>query len=107
MRQSRETDATVHMKILSLSAIAVALLVAGCSQPRETSPHPLYGAWGYDAAGSDKTTRAGDDFFRFANGAWLDRAQIPADKPAISLGLLMTDRTESRLHDLMEQAAAK
>jgi hypothetical protein len=52
------------------------------------------GAWGYDLAGADKTTHAGDDFFRFANGTWLDYAQIPADKPAISLRLLMTDRTD-------------
>ncbi len=99
------------MKILCfpsvLSAVALALLFTSCSHRPESPQQPLYGAWGYDSAGADKTTRAGDDFFRFANGTWLDRAQIPADKPAISLRLLMTDRTEARLHEMMEQAAAK
>jgi putative endopeptidase len=85
----------------------LAFLLASCSRPPANPPKPLYGAWGYDLAGADKTTHAGDDFFRFANGTWVDHAQIPADKPAISLRSLMTDRTEARLHDLMEEAAAK
>lgn len=99
------------MKVLSLpavpTAVALAFLFVRCSHPPENPLQPLYGTWGYDSAGADKTTHAGDDFFRFANGMWLDRVQIPADKPAISLRLLMTDRTEARLHDLMEQAAVK
>jgi putative endopeptidase len=71
------------------------------------SSKPQYGTWGFDIAGEDKSTKPGDDFFRFANGAWLDRTQIPPDKPGVSLRLQMTDRTEARLHDMMEQAAAK
>ncbi len=67
---------------------------------------PLYGAWGFDTAGADFATRPGDDFFRYANGAWLDRATIPADKSARTLRLEMTDRTEARLHGILEQAAA-
>jgi putative endopeptidase len=67
---------------------------------------PQYGNWGYDSDGADKSVRPGDDFFRYANGTWLDKAQIPADKPAVSLRLAMTDKTESRLREMMEQAAA-
>jgi putative endopeptidase len=51
--------------------------------------------------------KPGDDFFRYANGAWLDHVQIPADKPAYSLRLAMTDTTERRLHDLIEATAKK
>src|SRR4051812_46472759 len=64
-----------------------------------------YGAWGFDTEGADLKTKPGDDFFRYANGAWLDRVQIPADKPGYSLRLAMSDLTEQRLHDLMEEAA--
>ena len=66
---------------------------------------PQYGAWGFDSAGADLAAKPGDDFFRYANGAWLDKVQIPADKPAYSLRLAMTDTTEQRLHDLIEEAA--
>ncbi len=89
------------------AAIAIALTLSIGAQVADITAKPQYGVWGYDAAGADKATKPGNDFFRFANGAWLDRAQIPPDKPAISFRLLMTDRTEARLHDLMEQAAAK
>lgn len=85
------------------------------AQPKAPSPSPAasakpanapqYGTWGFDTEGADLKAKPGDDFFRYANGTWLDRVQIPADKPAYSLRLAMTDTTEQRLHDLIEQAA--
>src|SRR5258708_1330816 len=32
----------------------------------------------------DAAVKAGDDFFRHCNGAWLARTEIPADRPSIS-----------------------
>jgi putative endopeptidase len=66
---------------------------------------PQYGAWGYDLTARSATVRPGDDFFRYANGSWLDRTTIPADKAGYSLRLEMSNLTEARLHDLLEQAA--
>jgi putative endopeptidase len=66
---------------------------------------PQYGSWGFDQAGTDMSSKPGDNFFRYANGAWLDHTPIPADKPAVSLRLAMTDLTEQRLRDLMQAAA--
>jgi putative endopeptidase len=73
----------------------------------ENAAKPQYGSWGFDSAGADMAKKAGDDFFRYANGTWLDRVQIPADKSAYSLRLAMTDATEQRLHDLIEEAGKK
>jgi putative endopeptidase len=73
----------------------------------QSTEKPQYGAWGFDTEGADLKAKPGDDFFRYANGAWLDRVQIPADKPAYSLRLAMTDLTEQRLHELMEENAKK
>src|SRR5438067_11525820 len=66
-----------------------------------------YGAWGFDLSGMDQQTKPGDDFFRYANGTWIDKTQIPSDKPAYSLRLAMTDLTEQRLHEMMEAFGAK
>src|SRR5450631_618921 len=85
---------------LLLAAISTGALAADAGKPQ-------YGAWGFDRAGADMQAKPGDDFFRYANGAWLDKTQIPADKSAYSLRLVMTDTVEARLHELMEQAAAK
>ena len=66
-----------------------------------------YGSWGFDLAGMDSKSKPGDDFFRFANGAWIDKTQIPPDKPAYSLRLAMTDLTEQRLKEMLEIAGEK
>jgi putative endopeptidase len=79
----------------------------GDDKPAQSSTSPQYGKWGFDSEGGDMKTKAGDDFFRYANGAWIDRVQIPADKAAYSLRLAMTDAVEKRLHDLMETTAKK
>src|SRR5438093_6047387 len=75
--------------------------------PAETPAKPQYGTWGFDLAGADTKTKPGDDFFGYANGTWIDKTQIPPDKPAYSLRLAMTDLTEQRLHEMMETLAAK
>jgi putative endopeptidase len=67
---------------------------------------PEFGAWGLDLGAMDKQVLPGNDFNRYASGAWLARTQIPADKPMASLRYLMSDRTEARLHELMDKAAA-
>ncbi len=90
----------------ALNVVCVAVLAASLAHADGTTK-PQYGAWGYDIAGADLKTRPGDDFFRYANGTWLDKTKIPADKSAYSLRLAMTDRTEARLHDIMEAEAAK
>src|SRR2546421_438388 len=96
--------------ILTLVLATLSIEIAN-AEPEKTdaanAAKPQYGSWGFDAAGADLAAKPGDDFFRYANGAWLDRVQIPADKAAYSLRLAMTDLTEQRLDDLGEEAAKK
>jgi putative endopeptidase len=88
---------------VALSLSPLLLPVAANDNPNK----PQYGAWGFDATGADPSTKPGDDFFRSVNGAWIDKTQIPPDKPAYSLRLAMTDLTEQRLHEMMDAFAAK
>lgn len=85
-------------------ACAVALVATGAAATDGSKPQ--YGTWGYDQAGADTAMHPGNDFFRYANGTWIDKTEIPADKPAWSLRLAMTERTEQRLHEMMEADAA-
>ncbi len=91
----------------------VPLIVAcACSSSKgvvtqQGEPHSQFGAWGFDLSARDSSIRPGDDFFGYANGSWLKRATIPADKPAVTLRLMMTDTTEARLRAIMDAAAAK
>ncbi|HEX2593445.1 MAG TPA: M13 family metallopeptidase N-terminal domain-containing protein, partial [Rhizomicrobium sp.] len=90
-----------HLNLLRAAALATVLLPFAALGDGDK---PIYGAWGFDSAGADFNTKPGDNFFRYANGTWLDKTEIPSDKPAYSLRLQMTDRTEGRLHDIFEAA---
>lgn len=98
------------MKIVASSmlpaCLALACLTVTGGANAEDAAKPLYGAWGIDLTAMDPQVKPGDDFNRYASGAWLARTQIPADKPMASLRYEMTDRTQARLHDLLEAAAA-
>src|SRR5690349_19201577 len=93
------------MKILI--RILLLLFVTTTLHTADAQDKPQYGAWGFDLDGADTSTKPGDDFFRYANGKWLDKTQIPPDKPAYSLRLAMTDLTDKRLREIMEAFAAK
>jgi putative endopeptidase len=92
-------------KLVGSVGCALLWTIAG-AQDAQTSDKPQFGAWGLDLGAMDKQVLPGNDFNRYASGAWLARTQIPADKPMASLRYLMSDRTEERLHQLMDQAAA-
>jgi putative endopeptidase len=86
--------------------LALACLSAVNPASAQEQSKPQYGAWGIDLTAMDPSIKPGDDFNRYASGAWLARTQIPPDKPMASLRYLMTDLTEARLHQLLETAAA-
>ncbi|MEP6634328.1 MAG: M13-type metalloendopeptidase, partial [Luteimonas sp.] len=85
-------------------AACIAVLASGAALSADHAA-PQYGAWGFDLAGADPATKPGDDFFRYANGTWIDKTPIPADKPSYSLRSAMTDTTDQRLRGLIEAAA--
>jgi putative endopeptidase len=91
---------------MRMMTLAVVLALTAGSPAIGAESRPQYGSWGFDLSGADSHTRPGNDFFRYANGGWVDRTEIPADKPAYSLRLAMTDRIEQRLHEMMETEAA-
>ena len=100
MKQRRAIYVTGLTIVLVVGMAFAAVRVTGQGKPQ-------FGSWGVDLAGRDQTVKPGDDFFRYANGAWLDHAMIPGDKPGVSLRLKMTDAVEERLHKTFEEAAAK
>src|SRR3954468_15412192 len=80
-------------------------ILAASSAAAQGSKVPIFPPYGFDATAMDASTRPGDDFFQFANGGYLARAQIPADRPAVTRRLEMTDRTDQQLKTLLEGAA--
>ncbi|MFI5034659.1 MAG: M13 family metallopeptidase [Acidimicrobiales bacterium] len=50
------------------------------------------------------TIRPGDDLFRHVNGAWMDRTQIPADRPYYGSTMILREASEKATRDIIEEA---
>jgi putative endopeptidase len=91
-------------------SFCVALLIgtAATAQAQAPAPsgQPFFEPFGFDLTAFDHKTKAGDDFFQYANGSYLERTVIPPDRPIASRRFDMTDRTEKQLRGLLEEAAA-
>jgi len=59
-------------------------------------------AVGIDVAAMDKTVKPGDDFYAYANGTWMKKTEIPADRSSIGGFFIADQQTEKQLAELMD-----
>jgi len=67
---------------------------------------PSFGTWGFDMAGRDTSVAPGDDFYRFANGLFLDALEIPADRTRYGAFDMLRELSDNRMRALVEEFAA-
>ena len=58
-------------------AVAAMILLAATPVAARAADKPYYGDWGFDLTAMDRSATPGDDFNRYAKGAWLVRTPIP------------------------------
>jgi predicted metalloendopeptidase len=92
----------MFIRPLALVATFACLAAAAGAQPSPSlaNLHPA----GIDLAGMDANVRPGDDFFRYANGKWLDSTEIPADRSSWGTSGELTELTSARVADLIRRA---
>ena len=67
---------------------------------------PKYAAWGIDLSGRDLSVKPGDNFYRYANGAWDERTVIPPDRTSFGNFAVLAMLSENRTRAIIEGAAA-
>jgi putative endopeptidase len=92
----------------ALAASALALLSFGAARADDAASTVVshFGTWGYDFSGQDLAVPPGTNFFLYANGDWLKRAEIPADKTIYGNYNKLDDLSEGTTRKLIEDAAA-
>src|SRR4030088_3841243 len=78
--------------------LTLAAAVAGAATPAP-SPH------GLNLAGIDRLVAPGDDFFRYANGAWVKATEIPPDRSSYGPAEQLTELTAERTAELVRNTA--
>src|SRR5262245_44948927 len=91
------------------SAVAGVMILMAAPQAivrAEQSVPPVageYRPWGFDLTGMESSTKPGDDFFRYANGAWYDRTRIAPDRESNGIDRVLNDVVELRIRDIVER----
>ena len=90
--------------VCRVAAFVISIVVAqSIGAAGEPAGPTAAGGWGFDLAGADFAKNPGDDFFRYGNGAWYDRALIPPDRSAIGVDTVLTITAEARMRDILER----
>lgn len=91
--------------------LLVAWNLAGCTTHMKTEAaaatgapagRAQIGAWGLDLTSSDTSVKPGDDFYRYAEGKWLDSNQIPPDRTSWGSFVELADRAEGQIRAIEE-----
>ena len=85
-------------------AIGCAGETGGGGAPAEPDG-PRLGDWGVDLSTRQETIRPGDDFYRYANGAWLDTFEIPADLSNYGSFTTLRLEAEADIRAIVEELA--
>lgn len=89
------------MKSFAPACLVLAATLGGCAATPER-----VALSGIEPSYFDPAVKPGDDFFRYANGGWLARTPIPADRTAYGIDYLLADALELQLRGIIESPAS-
>src|SRR6266516_3580362 len=82
-----------------ISLVCVSNLCVATQPQVEQNPPPL------DPKNMDTSVKPGDDFFRYANGAWIKRTEIPPEYSRWGAFNELIERNSDALHAIAEKAS--
>ena len=99
--------AAAAVATLSIAGVSTAVIAADASAPvsADLTKAPRMGPWGFDAAGQDVKVKPGDDFFRYANGTYVDNLVIPSDRTNWGSFIQLRELSDARSRAVIENAA--
>ncbi|MFO1094064.1 MAG: M13 family metallopeptidase [Planctomycetaceae bacterium] len=62
---------------------------------------------GIDMSGLDRSMRPQDDFYRYVNGGWIDKTEIPADKSRWGSFYILREESAKQQREIIEQLAGE
>jgi hypothetical protein len=81
------------------------MCVAGFSIPGSAQDASGPETHGVVVANIDRSVKPGDDFYLYANGEWIKRTEIPPDRAGVNVFTKLSDISNKRTADLIEEIA--
>lgn len=100
----------MKLKLLTVAVVGTAL-ITGCAvsshhsleKHEKVAQAPEISGIEYD--NMDSSVRPQDDFYRYVNGQWLDKTEIPEDKSRYGAFSKLYDESQEALRKVLEAAA--
>jgi len=90
---------------LALSLALAAICCRANPDPADATQASAQSTHDIDRTSIDASVAPGDDFFRYANGAWLKATEIPSDRGSFGVTDVLYDQSLQRTKALLEDAA--
>ncbi|MGH8137064.1 MAG: M13 family metallopeptidase [Steroidobacteraceae bacterium] len=94
-----------------IRAVPTLLFLAACTHgpvappaaaPATPAVPAQIGEWGLDLTAHDPAVKPGDDFYRYADGHWLDTSQIPPDRTSWNAFTQLAQKAQEDLRTIAE-----
>ncbi len=93
---------TLRISTCLCPLLFAAATVSAQSTAAVTNPPATHGI---AVANMDPSVKPGDNFYLYANGAWIARTEIPADRAGIGVFSTLADRSNKNVAAIIEEAA--
>lgn len=96
--------AALYLLFASTACVGVTA-VATAEDTKPAAPASIkaeLGVFGFDEAGMDRSVKAGDDFYEYANGTWAKNTPIPADKSNYGMFTRLDDLSRERTREILD-----
>ncbi len=88
--------------VIALAVSAAPAVAQSAGESPKTSTKPKFETWGFDMTAVDQSTKPGDDFFQYVNGAWVARTEIAADRTSAGVGVDLVNQAELDVRAIVE-----
>ncbi|MDX1828908.1 MAG: M13 family metallopeptidase [Lutibacter sp.] len=92
-----------NKNILLVGIVSIAMIPISC-QKEASKKKEIHGII---TANMDKKVRPNDDFFRYVNGSWLDKTEIPADRTSWGSFNELRKNTDADVLSILDEAIAQ
>jgi putative endopeptidase len=82
-----------------LKGLLLLAIISGCKIEKPIDPVKS----GVILENMDTTTRPGDDFYQYANGNWIKKTEIPADKSSYWMGTILFEKSQKDFQKIIEE----
>jgi hypothetical protein len=86
--------------LLAACLLTAPAIVVAASAPR-------LAPWGITLTDMSPGVKPGDDFYRYVNGAWMDRTTIADDRTTAGVDVVLSDEAERQVRDIAVAEGAK